>query len=250
MIKGVFILLILTILFGCKTETKGPSIQIATASNMQFAMDSLVTLFESEFDIHCDISTNSSGMLTAQIENGAPFDVFVSANMKYPKKLMASNFAQTPIIYAYGRLVFVFSKQLNFKTIEEALYSDKIKRIAVAEKKTAPYGIAALHYLDSIQFFNKAPRKIVYGESIGQVNQYIKSQAVDAGFTSFSFIQNFSEDYHYLEVDPSFFDEIQQGACMLKHGAEKNQEASQKFINFLTSSEGVSVLKHFGYLVK
>jgi len=250
MIKVVFILFSVTVLFSCQTESKRPSIQIATASNMQFAMDSLVSLFESKYDIHCDISTNSSGMLTAQIENGAPFDVFVSANMKYPKKLVASNFAETPIIYAYGRLVLVFSKKLNFKTIEEAIYSDKIKRIAVAEKKTAPYGIAAIHYLDSIQFFKTTPHKIVYGESIGQVNQYIKSHAVDAGFTSFSFIQNFSDDYHYLEVDPTYFDDIQQGACILKHGIEKNQEASQTFINFLTSSEGVSVLKHFGYLVK
>ncbi len=246
----VLFFLFLTLFSSCNQKSEKTTIRIATAANMQFAMDSIASVFELKNNIRCDISTNSSGMLTAQIEQGAPYDVFVSANMKYPTKLVQSGFGQEPVVYAFGKLAFVYSKQLHFSSIKEALYSPKIKRIAVAEKKTAPYGIAALKYLDSIEYILTHPEKIVYGESISQVNQYLKSKSVDAGFTSFSFIQKFGDDYNYFEVDPSFYREIKQGACILKHGIKNHEEESELFVGFLSSTECVSILKHFGYLVK
>ena len=85
------------------------AIQIAVAANMLFAMDSIAVLFENEHGINCSVSANSSGMLTAQIEQGAPFDVFVSANMRFPRKLVKSGFGEGLEVYAYGQLALVTS---------------------------------------------------------------------------------------------------------------------------------------------
>lgn len=243
----------LLIATACKTGNSGSndeSIKIATAANMQFAMDSIGKMFENKYNIKCEVSSNSSGMLTAQIENGAPYDVFVSANMRYPNKLVKSGFGSSPEIYAYGRLAFVYSGNETFNTIEEAMESDAIRRIAVAEKKTAPYGMAAMEYLKATNGINIHKSKIVYGESVGQVNQYLETHAVDAAFTSYSFVRKFSDKYNFLEVDQSYFKRISQGVVLLKSGKENNPKASKLFIEFLKSDDCQAVLTHFGYLVE
>jgi len=226
------------------------SIQIAVAANMQFAMDSIAILFENEHGTGCEVSANSSGMLTAQIEKGAPFDVFVSANMRYPKKLVESGFGELPEVYAYGRLAVVYKKGKTYNSVEEVLASDKVKRIAIADAKTAPYGMAAKEYLKNSELFEEYKDKIVYGESIGQVNQYLTTGAVDAAFTSYSFIAKFGDKYNFLEADSDYFSTIEQGVLILKNGKEKHPEESRKFVEFLKSDACKDVLTHFGYRIK
>jgi len=247
----IFLSLAIATLFGCSSS--GPelkTITIAAAANMQFAMDSIAELFEEEYNINCDVSTNSSGMLTAQIEQGAPYDIFVSANMRYPDKLVQSGLASPPYIYSYGRLVFVYSSQEKYQSIEDALNSNNIKRVAIAEKKTAPYGTAAIEYLESIGKRERFTPKIVYGESVAQVNQYLKSNAVDAIFTSYSFINKFKKQYNFIEVDQKYFSKIKQGAVILKRGEKHNAEESKLFVSFLKSEQCKAVLKHYGYFVE
>ena len=247
----IFVFFVTATLIGCTSSgAEVKSINIAVAANMQFAMDSIAVLFEKEYNIKCDVSTNSSGMLTAQIENGAPYDVFVSANMRYPNKLVRDGLASPPYIYAHGRLVFVYSSKEEYQTIEDALDSEKIRRVAIAEKKTAPYGTAAIEYLESVGKRKKYASKIVYGESVGQVNQYLRTNAVDAVFTSYSFVTKFNKKYHFIEVDQHHFTKIQQGVVIVDYGAKNNAEESKLFVSFLKSQRCKAVLEHFGYFVK
>ena len=249
----ILLIPVLLLLFACTTDMEtiedNKSIQLAVAANMQFTMDSIAVLFEEAHGIECKVSANSSGMLTAQIEKGAPFDVFVSANMRYPKKLVESGFGETPEVYAYGQLALVYGKDKTYRSVEEVLSSEKVKRVAVADPKTAPYGMAASEFLKNADLFKKFEDKIVYGESIGQVNQYLTTGAVDAAFTSYSFITKFGKRYNFLEADSDYFTKIEQGMLILKHGKENNFEASRKFMDFLKSDACKDVLTHFGYKV-
>ncbi len=249
--KKLFLsILTITLLFSCEQTDENHTIQIATAANMQFAMDSIARAFYEKHTINCEISSNSSGMLTAQIQNGAPYDIFISANMQYPEKLRKDGLAETSIIYALGRLVFVYPKEKHYSTIEEALNTNEIQRIAVADAKTAPYGIAATEFLKNTNYLEKLEKKIIFGESISQVNQYLLSKAVEGGFTSMSFVKKYSDDFNYIEVGQCFFKPIKQGACILKSGTKKKRKESELFISFLTSKECVEILQHFGYLVE
>lgn len=223
------------------TETK--SIQIAVAANMSFAMDSIAKEFEKTYGVLCNLSSNSSGMLTAQIENGAPYDVFISANMLYPERLYKKELSEKPTVYAKGRLILVYDKSINASSIDEVLRLSNIHKIAIANTKTAPYGLAAKEYLDNSNMFSDFEEKIIYGESIGQVNQYVVSGAVDAGFTSYSFLTKYEADYNFIEVDTTLFNPIKQGYCMLN----KNSNEARLFVNFLTSKECKLILTHFGY---
>ena len=144
----------------------------------------------------------------------------------------------------------MYSSQEKYQSIEEALNSNNIRRVAIAEKKTAPYGTAAIEYLESIGKRERYTPKIVYGESVAQVNQYLKTNAVDAVFTSYSFISKFKKQYNFIEVDQKYFSEIEQGAVILKRGEKYNVEESKLFVSFLKSEQCKAVLKHFGYFVK
>jgi len=162
-------------LFSCgESDNTAKSLNIAVAANMQFAMDSIAKVYEAKQGVKLNLSHSSSGMLTSQIIEGAPFDAFVSANLSYPKKLEEEGFATSIETYAFGRLVLVYSVAGDFKDVEAVLLSADIKRIGVANKVTAPYGIASLEYLTHIDK-TRFKDKIVFGESIGQVNQYLKT---------------------------------------------------------------------------
>lgn len=216
---------------------------------MQYAMDSIVSLFEAETGVDCEVTANASGMLTAQIEQGAPYDVFVSANMEFPRALMKTGFSKEPKVYSYGRLGLVFGKDKAYASVEEVLRDPAVKRVAIADPETAPYGVAAIEYLKNVQLFAPHESKFVYGESISQVNQYISTASVDAGFTSMSFLTKFENDYGYLEIDQSKYARIAQGVSLLKHGWTKNKEVSEKFLAFLESAPCRKVLTYFGYHV-
>lgn len=215
---------------------------------MQFAMDSIAILFEEEHGISCDVTYASSGTLTTQIESGAPYDLFISANASYPARLFALKAGEKPFKYARGRLLFVFLKNKNFSNIEEVMRDASVRQIAIADDATAPYGIAAMSYLENAHLLEEVQPKLVMGESIGQVNQYIKTGVVDAAFTSYGFRIIFRDLYHYFEVDQRYFDPIEQKAMGLYGDDHKVSASAQKMIAFLKSAKSKAVLDYFGYL--
>ncbi len=139
------------------------NLTIATAANVQFAMQKLIRTFTQETGIKCHMILSSSGKLTAQINAGAPFDVFVSADVKYPQELYENGLTQEPPkIYAYGKLV-IWSFNEPIDSSFEILASEKIQHIAIANPKTAPYGAAAVEALKHYGVYQTTKEKLVFG---------------------------------------------------------------------------------------
>jgi molybdate transport system substrate-binding protein len=252
--KVIFIFFISCLFLTCQ-EKNSQKLTIATAANMQFAMEALSKSFTAETGIVCEIIIGSSGKLTAQIQQGAPFDVFVSADMKYPSELFKSGLTtDAPKIYAYGNLVLWTTTQhiqlTNFSSCIPLLISDTINHIALANPKTAPYGVAAIEVLKHYQILENIESKLVYGESIAQTNQFITTQAAELGFTAKSVVlsSKMKNNGQWISIDSGIYKPIAQGVVILKQ-SEKRLLQSQNFYNFLFSAKAKEILDNFGYNV-
>jgi molybdate transport system substrate-binding protein len=235
-------------LWHCQTK-QSPKLRIATAANMQFAMTALSDAFSKEHNIACDVIISSSGKLTAQIMEGAPYDVFVSADLKYPDILYKEGRATNPPkIYAYGQLVlWSMSREVALANLEKP----DIKHIALANPKLAPYGEAAIDVLTRLGLYEAVKEKLVFGESIAQVNQFIHTKAADVGFTSLSVIHALEEENkgHWLLLEKHSYSPIAQGIVLLKNKNQLNT-AAQAFYDFMFSEKAKAILVENGFLVE
>lgn len=248
--KNLFVIISFLLLFtSCEQKDKS-KLTIATAANMQFAMHELTKEFTKKTGVVCEYITSSSGKLTAQIKEGAPYDVFVSADMKFPNELYKTGFTiKKPKIYAYGKLViWTMNSQMNPDF--ESLTINHIHHIAMPNPKTAPYGIAAEEVLKKKNLYNKIQAKLVFGESVAQTNQFIVSYAAEIGFTAKSVVlsKNQKGKGNWKEVDESLYTPIAQGVVVLKNRNTHKNEALQ-FQDFLFSEKGKEILNKFGYSV-
>jgi molybdate transport system substrate-binding protein len=219
-------------------------IRVAVAANAQFVMEKLSAGFEKKTGLQVESIINSSGKLTAQIQNGAPFDVFLSADMQYPETVYRAGLAQTkPKIYAYGLLVLWTRADIDPAKGLNSLSDNRISKIAIANPKTAPYGTAAVAVLTKQNLLTELQPKIVYGESIAQVNQYLVSGAVDAGFTAKSVVLEPSLQGKGRWADVKGAEPIAQGVVLLKNA----QTGSRKFYDYLFSPEAQAIFRQYGY---
>ena len=232
------------LLVGCSSES---NLTVATSANMQFAMEEIVVEFEKQKGVEVDLIVSSSGKLCTQIEQGAPYDVFVAANLGYPQKLYEQELTvDVPKIYAYGKLVMwtLGDQQPSY----EMLLDDKIEKIAIANPKTAPYGAATVEVLKKQLLFEKIEHKLVYAESISQCNQFIRSKNVDIGFTSMAVVKSnkMKSEGLWTEVSEDDHERILQGVVVLDK-SEKKKEANE-FYEFIFSDISVNILNKYGYL--
>lgn len=236
---------------GGKKQSDGPEkITIAVAANMQFAMDELMVAFEKATGIRSEQVVSSSGKLTAQIMEGAPFDVLVSADMKYPAELYKVEMGiSTPKVYAYGKLV-LWSMADDIEPSLQKLSDPSVRHIAVANPKTAPYGAAAIEVLDSLGLLEKLGPKLVFGESIAQTNQFIVSRSTELGFTAMSVVLSpeMKGKGKWVAIDESMYSPIAQGAVAIKSNSNR-EVAANKFCDFLASSAAQDILVRYGYSV-
>lgn len=233
--------------------TFGQTIRIAVAADAQFVAQDLKKSFEKRNPAHVEIMVSSSGKLTDQIEHGAPYDVFMSADMKYPDALYkAGNTVGKPRIYAFGQLVLWTTKKINIHDNLQFLRQRFVKNIAVANPAVAPYGVAATQAMMKSNIFNSVKNKIVYGESIAQVNQYVLSGVADAAFTAKSVVMNPALEHKgkWIEVPDNLYQPIAQGVVVLKHARTNNFKAAAAFYSFLFSAQGRAIFKSFGYRLK
>ena len=225
-----------------------PPLRVATAANVQYAMKALSQDFEEKTGIETEVIVGSSGKLTAQIQQGAPFDIFVSADMKYPAKLYEKNFAVTePVVYAYGKLV-LWTLGNDVSLSLDSLSSENVTHLAVANPEIAPYGQAAVAALKYFNLFESIREKIVSGESIAQTNQFVLTGAAQLGFTAKSVVlaPELKEKGRWVEIDPMSYPPIRQGVVVLKN-PKGDREKSQKFFEYLLSAQGRKILAGFGY---
>lgn len=229
------------------------AIKIAVAANVSYAIEDLKKEFSKLHpNTKVKVTLGSSGKLTAQIKNGAPYQLFMSANMKYPKALYNNGIAVTkPIIYAQGSLAYLSSKKRDFSKGIHIMKSSEISRIAVANPKTAPYGKAALEAMKNAGIYNSIKDKYVFAESISQTVSYTVT-AADIGFIAKSSLYSpkmsmYKEGINWGTVDTKLYTPINQGIVMLKNG-ENNSEV-KAFYDFILTKKAKKIFKEYGYMV-
>jgi len=225
------------------------TINIAVAANVSYAIDSLIAEFNiTHPDTKVNVTLGSSGKLTAQIIHGAPYDIFMSANMKYPNALYEKGKSKTePKIYAFGKLV-LWSMVDSLKPSLNLLLHKNIKHIATANPKTAPYGIPTEEVLKHYKLYDSIKNKLVYGESIAQTNQFITTKAAEIGFTSKSVVLSpfIKGKGNWIDIDEQAYAPIKQGIVIIKN-TSTSIDKKEKFYNFLFSKKGQDILNKFGY---
>ena len=240
----ILISLSFALITSCSNEN---TLNIATSANMQFAMSEIVSEFKKDNDINIQLIVTSSGKLTSQIEQGAPFDVFVSANTKYPAYLDSLGLTTSaPKVYAKGKLGLWTLKE--FTPTINLLTTDTIKNIAIANPKTAPYGKASIDVLKHNGIYKRVKHKLVFGESISQVNQFITTGSADIGFTAYSVVvySKMKTFGKWTSINLTDHGEILQAAVILKEST--NPEKAKAFYNFLFSERASEILNKYCYL--
>jgi molybdate transport system substrate-binding protein len=225
---------------------------VAVAANVKFVFDELRAEFKKSTGIDANGVFASSGKINAQIKSGAPYDVFMSADMEFPQALYKDGLAVTPpTVYAQGVLVLWTLQPLDMTQGMRVLANPAVKKVAMANPKLAPYGLEAMRALDYFKLRAAVEPKLIYGESIGQVNQYIDTQAVEIGFTAKSVVLAPQMLGHgkWIEVPRESYQPISQGIVMLKHGADTNAAAAKKFLEFMASAKARGILEKFGYVL-
>jgi len=229
------------------------TIQIAVAANVSYAIDDLKKVFNKIYpDTKVQVVLGSSGKLTAQIKHGAPYQLFMSANMKYPEALYRDKVAVTePVVYAQGMLAYLSNKPQDLSRGMAVLKDENIKKIAVANPKTAPYGKAAVEAMKNASVYEELKNKFVFAESISQTVSYTVT-ATDMGLIAKSSLyspkmKQYKEGIHWTQVDPKLYTPIKQGIVILKKG-EENSEV-KAFYDFMLSPKAQQILTEFGYLL-
>ena len=230
---------------------QGGTVRIALAANVSYAMPALKTVFAKHHpNIHIQITVSGSGKLATQIRNGAPYDLFLSANMAYPQALFEAGLsAQKPVVYAQGVLAYLSNAPRDFSKGMQTLLSPQVHTIAVANPKTAPYGKAAFEALEKAGLLTRLYSKLVFGESIAQTVAYV-TRAADIGLVAKSALsapqmRHYRQGSHWVDVDPTLYSPIDQGMILLK--SSTNKAEAKAFYDFLLSHEARTIFTRFGY---
>ncbi len=245
-------ILLCTVLLNACHQKKDASnkLLVAVAANVQSAIEEIRRSFEQETGITVELIAGSSGKLTAQLLQSAPFDVFIAADLKYPDTLFQQGFASAPPrVYAYGTLVLWTMQDLDLNHWQVLLNQDAIEKIAIANPATAPYGLQTIQLLKHYNLYEKIQSKLVLGESIAQTNQYIASGACEIGFTAKSVVlaPEMQGKGNWIEMNLAAYQVIAQGAVITQQGARRHPGASQRFFAYLFSEKGRSILAKYGY---
>ena len=231
---------------GC-TQVRQDSLRIAAASNVQYAMADLVAAFTEESGIEAEVVISSSGKLSTQIAQGAPYDIFVSADMQYPMNLYRNGFAtDKPRLYAYGEIVIWSSG--NIEPTFEAMMRDEVDHVAVPNPKTAPYGQMAMKALNNVGIFEAIHDKLVFGENVGQVNQFVASGSAEIGITAKSMLMSaqLKGKGNWTPISEKLYTPINQGLIIVDRDAGFREDA-KKFYDFIISGTARNILAKNGY---
>ncbi|MDF0378718.1 molybdate ABC transporter substrate-binding protein [Methylophilus sp. YYY-1] len=223
---------------------------VAIAANLKYVFDDLAAEFKQETGIEAQSVLNASGKIATQVRQGAPFDVFMSADMEFPEGLYKEGFAVTaPKPYAYGLLVLWSQTGADLSKGVAGLTDAAIGKVAIANPKLAPFGKQALKAMEFYKVKVALEPKLVYGESITQVSQYVDSKAVDVGFSAKSIVvaPETTGKGKWVAVPEESYEPIAQGVVILKHGIDNNADAARKFYGFVQSEKARAIFAKNGY---
>jgi molybdate transport system substrate-binding protein len=234
-------------------QTVAAELTVAAAADLKFAMDELVTEFQAnQPGTTVKVAYGSSGNFFAQLQNRAPFDLFFSADIEYPRRLAADGLALHSNVfrYAVGHLV-VWMPKSSAVDVEklglQALLAPEVKKIAIANPKHAPYGRAAVAALNSLKVYDHVEARLVLGENIAQTAQFAQSGAADAGVLSLSLALSpaMRDAGRYWPVPLDACPPLEQGGLILNW--TKDAPAATAFRDFVLGEHGRAVLRRHGF---
>jgi molybdate transport system substrate-binding protein len=226
-------------------------IVVAAAADLQFVMPELVQQFEKETGQKVRVSFGSSGNFASQIQNGAPFDLFFSADLNYPKQLDAAGLIEPGSVYHYadGRIVLwtLKSSGVDVSRGMAVLLDSKIHKVAIANPEHAPYGRAAVAALKRENLYAGVQDKIVLAENISQTAQFVDSGSAEVGIVALSLVvaPTVRDKGNYFTIPESDYPVIEQGCAILKSSPHK--QAAKQFLEFVKTQAAVALLKQFGF---
>jgi molybdate transport system substrate-binding protein len=228
-------------------------ITVAAAADLQFAFQDVAARFQKETGNNVKLIFGSSGNFYTQIQNGAPFDVFFSADIDYPKKLEAAGLTEPGTLYRYatGKIVLWVPNEskLDLGQGLKVLLDPTIKKIAVANPEHAPYGRAAVAAMKHDDVYDKVAGKFVLGENISQTATFVASGSADIGVLALSLAlaPAMKEKGRYAEIPADEYPSLEQAAVILKSSTHK--EIARQFIDFLKTPPILKLLRSYGFSV-
>jgi molybdate transport system substrate-binding protein len=246
-------IIVLLAIFLTGSYARAQFVKVAAAADLKFAMGELATQFEKQSGAKLDVTYGSSGNFLAQIQNGAPFDLFFSADSEYPKKLEAAGLTEPGTLreYAVGHIVIWTSRDSEINPAKEGwkcLLDQRVKKLAIANPEHAPYGHAAVAAMKKAGIYEQVKDKLVYGENISQAAEFVQSGNAQAGIVALSLaVSPAMKNGNRWEIPADSYPPIKQAVVLLK--ASKNTDAARRFLDFVNGSQGREILQRFGFTV-
>lgn len=241
----------LLVLFSLAGPLFAQELTVAAASDLQSVMQEIASRFEKTGGTHVKLSFGSSGNFFAQIQNGAPFDLFFSADVDYPKKLDAAGLAASGSLYQYatGKIV-LWAPNNSPVDVSKGLSTvadSAVKKLAIADPAHAPYGRAAQAALQRAGLWKDVSAKLVLGQNISQTAQFVQSGNADAGILALSLVLStaMKDQGKYFEIRQELYPPLQQAAIILNRSQHK--ELAERFMQFLKSDQIRALLKQYGF---
>lgn len=237
------------------TSERTRKIAVAAAADLQFAFDELIGLFHNaNHDIRVEASFGSSGTFFAQLSNQAPYDLFFSADMQYPRKLIEAGLADksSERFYAEGLIVIWVRKDSPIDVEKlgiKALIEPDVRKIAIANPRHAPYGRAAEAAMEHFGVLNQVRERLVLGENIAQAAQFVESGAADIGILALSLASApvYRDQGRFWHVPRDAYPRMEQGCILLRWANER--EAAECFLDFVSGPTGREVLRRYGFVL-
>lgn len=237
----------------CAQACVAQEITVAAAADLQFAMQDIATRFQKDTGKSVKLTYGSSGNFFQQLQNGAPFDMFFSANLDYARKLEAAGLTDPGSLYQYatGKIVgwVPNESKLDLSSGLSALTNPAVKKIAIANPLHAPYGQAAVAALKKENVYDKIADKLVLGENISQTASFVVSGAADVGIVALSLAisPNMKDKGRYVEIPSDEYPPIDQACVIMK--SSTNKDVARGFLNFIKTSAAADIFRSYGFAV-
>ena len=245
-------LLALTISVTTAAAQSAKEITVAAAADLSSALKDIGDSYEKRTGVHVKLSFGASGALTQQIQNGAPFDAFFSADMDYARQLIAAGDADgsAPYKYAIGKLVLwvPVDSPLDVEHKGMSILLDPyVKKISIANPQHAPYGRAAVAALKHDGLYDKVQDRLVQGENISQAAQFVESGNAQAGFVALAhaIAPSMQGKGKYWQVPADAYPPLDQGVVVISHSQHKKEATA--FVEYIKTKEVSEVLRHYGF---
>jgi len=233
---------------------RAQEITVAAAADLQFAMQDVAARFQKETGKTIKLIYGSSGNFFQQIQNGAPFDIFFSANLDYPKKLEAAGLAEPGSYYQYARGKIVIwvpkASKIDLSAGMQALLDPSVKKIAIANPLHAPYGQAAVAAMQKGNVYEKVKDKFVLGENISQAASFVASGSAEVGILALSLAlsPNMKDNGRYAEIPSDEYPPIEQACVIL--GSSRDKDTARQFLSFFKKPAITDLLMSYGFDVQ